>query len=104
MPVTRIGTASKHDRPDLVGLIASELSTTPPPPNQDSPDIREEEIRHSPRMIVTVVWNKWRGVDETFRAPIILDAYERARGVDEAMRIAAALGVTPEEAKSLGIA
>ena len=67
------------------------------------PYIIEESIRNSDRVQVHVIWQNWRSVREDQRSYAILDAYERAFGADAAQRVIVALGVTPEEAKGLGI-
>ena len=66
------------------------------------PNIIEGQIRNTDRLEVYVVWEGWVGVSEEHRTNAILDAYREGqpKKID---RIVIALGVTPEEAKNLGI-
>jgi len=51
-----------------------------------------------------VVWSRWKDVSPTDRSDVILDAFEEIRGKEELVRIAAAIGLTPAEARAEGIA
>jgi hypothetical protein len=67
------------------------------------PHIIEGTLRHSDRLELWVVWTRWSGVREEHRTAAILDAYEKSFGVEKAQRVVIALGVTPEEARELGV-
>lgn len=109
MPVHRYGVESRHDRDDLVGLLAGELLADQgrPPVHYDSPDdapsIYIDEGKMSDSLRITVVWSCWFDVPEVQRAAIILDAFDKAGRKSERDRISVALGVTPEEADALGM-
>ena len=65
--------------------------------------IVEEEVRLSNNFRVYVSWDDWASVPETERSEIILEAYKQAKGVPEMLRISVAMGLTPLEAKQLGV-
>lgn len=67
------------------------------------PVIIEEQMRGSDRLRVYVIWPRWSTVREDHRSEAILDAYEREQGREVARRIVIALGLTPDEAKELGV-
>jgi hypothetical protein len=54
----------------------------------DYPRIIEEDDRLSQNMHVYVLWEAWGSVSERERSEIILEAYERARGKVEMLRVA----------------
>jgi hypothetical protein len=71
--------------------------------DEKAPVIIEEQMANSDRLRVYVKWAQWSGIREDHRTAAIFDAYERNFGREYARRIVIALGVTPEEAKDLGI-
>ena len=102
--------ASNHD--SLVGAIVRELSAPQVQTLSQAavgldpyrlPCIIEGTIRNSDRLEVYVIWTDWSGVREEHRTAAILDAYERTKP-DQARKVVIALGVTPDEAKELGVA
>jgi len=99
--------APNHD--DLVGAITTEF-TSPPKSNIQKraaqfciPHIIEAVIRNTDRLEVYVVWDKWSGIPEEHRTNAILDAYKKAPDPGKVNRVVIALGVTPDEARNLGI-
>lgn len=103
MPVIKKRLGSKdhpaHDR--LVSELMRHLNEEPGLP--DFPKIFEEDVRLSDNIRVVVAWNDWSSVPETERAEIILEAYKGAKGIPAMLRISSAMGLTPLEAKQLGI-
>jgi len=87
----------------LVRTLVQELQNPQEPGTSGAPDIREESQRHSSRVHVYVIWDRWADVRETDRGAIILDAFEQAFDQQRAMQIAVAMGVTHAEAQNLGI-
>jgi hypothetical protein len=95
----------------LVHAIAAELKNPEPVTlakevlglRYEKPYIIEGTFRHSDRLEVWVVWTRWAGVREEHRTAAILDAYEEAFGQGKSKQVVVAIGVTPEEAKNLGI-
>ncbi len=69
----------------------------------NGPDILEQRVRNSDRLHVYVIWNKWADVREEQRSAAILDAYTRHFGDEKMRQMSIAMGLTPDEAKSLGI-
>jgi ferritin len=63
------------------------------------PHIIEEEQTYGNSMHVSVIWDKWENVGHNERGPIILDAYLKARGDQEMLRIALPMGFTRREAE-----
>ena len=101
MPIHRYGFESRHERSDLVDLLAEELRE----------DIHGEgPSRRAPegapdiyiRLYVSVIWSLWENVPETQRPAIILDAFQKAGRRSETSKIAVAMGLTPHEARALG--
>lgn len=97
MPVKRERAKPPHSHPELVEALANELVANSPKPTRDIPDIREEEQTYGGRLHVTVLWEKWAGVPQSERGPIILDAYRTAKGELEMLKITLAQGFTIEE-------
>jgi len=103
MPVIRKRLGPKdhpeHDRfvAELVRHLAGESGLPA------FPRIVEEDVRLSDNFRVYVSWDEWASVPETERSEIILEAYKQARGVSEMLRISVAMGLTPLEAKQLGL-
>jgi hypothetical protein len=103
MPVINRNAAPRHQHPELVEALATELGKqSEQQENADDPIIYQEAQRNSNSLHVTVLWQRWAGVPNEQRGAIILDAYEKAKK-DTLDRIAFALGVTADEAKVLGI-
>lgn len=109
MPVHKYGLHAKHNRADLVDVIAEELRAdmhNRPSSQVDPPEIfieEQKDFRGSTYMHVWVMWDKWRDVLETQRAGIIIDAFEAAGRKADVERITVAMGLTHEEADALGI-
>jgi len=50
-----------------------------------------------------VIWSKWAGLEQTVRSRIILDAYIEWKNEAEAQNVTVSMGLTPEEAKNMGL-
>ena len=90
----------------LVGCLVKEFSKKMSQlalATESDPVIIEEQMRNSDRLQVYVIWAAWSDVQEEHRSAAILDAYERHFRQVYASRIVIALGLTPPEAKKLGI-
>lgn len=104
MAVKRIQEPSRHNHPELVDLLAQELTASANQPGTDVPLIIEETRRHGNNLHVTVVWDRWDSVrDKAERGAVILDAYSQAGKKDDLGRITLALGLTKAEAETLGL-
>lgn len=53
---------------------------------------------------VYVVWDDWQTMNQIERSEVIVDAYEKAFGTDEALNVTLAMGLTSDEARRMGIA
>ena len=104
MAVKRIQEPSRHNRPDLVDVLAEELATPTKQASLEVPLIIEETRRFGNNLHVTVVWDRWDSVrDKAERGAVILDAYSQAGKKDDLGRITLALGLTKAEAETLGL-
>lgn len=97
MPVKRTTARPAHTHPKLVEGLVSELRHPSDRSGAGIPDIMEEEQTFGDRLHVTVVWDRWQGVDHSQRGPVILDAYREVKGDAEMLRITLAQGFTMEE-------
>jgi hypothetical protein len=98
MPVTHLQ-QPPDEHPVLVAevvrvLVAAQSGAAPIP---GEPDITIEDVKHSNSLHVTVIWDKWAGIDPETRGKVILDAFAKARGEGEMLRITLALGLTRDE-------
>lgn len=102
MPVIKRKLRAEHpDHQKLVDELVRHLKDEPDLP--ELPRIIEEDDRLSNNMHVYVLWDAWNSVTERERSEIILEAYKKARGQEEMLRVTIAMGVTPLEAKNLGL-
>lgn len=92
-----------HSHGDLKALLAEELRRDSPEGAPEAPYIVIEEIPNSGNLHVTVVWDRWQGIDPEERGRVILEAYGEAKGEADMHRITMAMGVTREEAQRLNI-
>lgn len=103
MPVIkkRLGPRSHPQHDQFVAELARHLQGGANLP--EFPKIVEEDVRLSDNFRVYVSWDDWASVPDPERSEIILEAYKQARGVREMLRISVAMGMTPLEARQLGI-
>ncbi len=87
--------------PELVKLLAQEIHH---PSASIGPRIIEQKSRGLDRYHVSVIWDRWAGVDPADRADVILEAYVQAKSELEMLRISLAIGLTPDEAVKLRVA
>ena len=73
-----------------------------PPPVYIEPPIRIERQDHSFDHIL-VVWQDWAEMTTAERSQIIVNAYQQARGLDAALKITFAMGLTDLEKQRMGI-
>ena len=109
MPVHRYGLHSRHNREDLVEVIAKDLRAEMEgreikyKPPGSGPEIYIEWFEDSNRLHVHVIWSAWKDVPEIQRPAVILDAFDASGREGDRDRISVAMGLTPEEADLLGI-
>jgi hypothetical protein len=87
--------AEKTLRAELVDELTN-------PKQSGEPDIVIERPNPSTSHLF-VIWSKWSELEQIVRSRIILDAYEEAVGDQEALKVTVAMGLTPSEAKALGV-
>lgn len=102
MPVVRRGPSNRHPEHDaLVDELVRHLKDEPNLP--EVPRIIEETVPLSPSIRVYVLWDEWKSVRDVERSEIILEAYDKARGREDMLKISVASGLTPLEAQQLGL-
>lgn len=94
------------------------LKKTGVPSEGDLRKILEEEFEHpkesgEPEIIIErpargtthlyVIWARWADLEQVVRSRIILDAFQTAKGDEEMFQVTVSMGLTPEEAKRIGI-
>jgi hypothetical protein len=50
------------------------------------------------------IWSRFEGLEQIVRSRIILDAFREVRGEPEALNVTVSMGLTPDEARRMGIA
>jgi hypothetical protein len=75
----------------------------PSPGRYAEPIIYEVDPGGNEPIHLYVVWKKWEGVNPTDRSDVILDAFESVRGKKQVVRVALANGLTPDEARGIGL-
>ena len=50
-----------------------------------------------------VIWNEWGHLSQRRRSEMVMEIYEEVRGRAAALNVTYAMGLTPDEAKNLGI-
>lgn len=98
MPVYRHPENGPANRNELVCELTHEWTGQT---SHNEPIIIVNEMGQTRTLHVLVVWEAWRGVAETVRSSIIMDAYERGFP-DAEPRISIALGLTMDEATAMG--
>lgn len=88
--------------PDDAALQA-ELEAELTSPKEAGEPVIVIERPHPTTVHLFVIWSKFIGVDQAVRSTIILDSYAAVKGVHEAQKVTVAMGLTPDEAKKMGI-
>ena len=101
MPVRDIKPSFFEEHTELVRLLAAEWSN--PNPSAAEPVIGIERGLDGLPAHVYVVWSKWEYVDRVERSEIVMEAATIALSPEEVNNITIAMGLTPEEAPSMGI-
>lgn len=68
------------------------------------PEILEETDPAGRVVHVYVIWDEWRDLDQQQRSELITDAFIAVRGQAAILDLTVAMGLTPEEAKRMGLA
>jgi len=72
------------------------------PKRHGEPDIVIEKPYPS-TVHLYVIWKKWSNLEQMDRSRIILDAFTKVKGEEEANRVTVAMGLTHKEADALGV-
>ncbi len=103
MPYKLIEPEPLAEYPGLVEDLAEELRLQRPDGPADAPFIVEEKTPRHDFLHVRVIWDRWAGVPGEDRGRVIMDAYQRVQGTETVLKINSVLGLTPAEAKKLGV-
>jgi hypothetical protein len=73
-----------------------------------NPSDREEPVivverPHPSTIHLYAIWSKFEPLEQTVRSRIILDAFETVRGKEESLKVTVSMGLTPAEAKRMGV-
>jgi hypothetical protein len=88
---------------ELEERLVQEL-TTPIQDPSAQPIVIAEPPGDGPITRLFVIWDEWAPLSQQDRSEIIMDAYVRAKGQGDAVRISVAMGLTAAEAARMGIA
>ncbi len=69
-----------------------------------APEIVEETNAAQKLVHVYVIWDDWADIDAQTRSEMIVDALQEVRGTAAVLDLSIAMGLTPAEAKRIGIA
>ena len=91
------------ERQTLVAELAKEIQDPRPIGQPIVLEKRPTGPTGTQSIITNVIWDRWDECPRELRADIILEAYERALGVEDREKITLALGVTVPEAAAMGL-
>lgn len=102
MPVYDIspGRAAEHDV--LVDRLASEWASGNSG-NAEPVILLERDRKNSRPLHVYVIWSQWEDLDRTERSEIIMEAADKHLQEEDVLSITIAMGLTPDEAKLMGL-
>ena len=104
MPVIQRKPSRQHPEHDaLVRELVRHLAPAADDELPAFPRIVEEAVPLSRALRVFVLWDRWGSVRDIERSEIILEAYDKARGREEMLKISVASGLTPTDAQRLGL-
>jgi hypothetical protein len=87
---------------DLMPVLQNEFEH--PSDNAENPVIiGEPPDPTKPIDRLYVIWDAWDDLDLRERSELIMDAYTAAKGVEAAMKISVAMGLTTKEARRMNI-
>lgn len=88
--------------PQIVQSLAQEFARY----NEEDTEYRQPLIsidRPAERTHLLVIWDDWHTFSQQERSSLIMDAYQKAYGENEAREVSVAMGLTQDEAAQLGI-
>jgi hypothetical protein len=101
MPVKPFGASRPVAWTQLASRLAQEWKS--PNPSAPEPVILEDRNAQQDVVHVYVVWSDWSHLDRAQRGEIIMDAAEKVMPLSQVLKIAIAMGLTPDEADRFGI-
>ncbi|HTW93884.1 MAG TPA: hypothetical protein VMD30_03755 [Tepidisphaeraceae bacterium] len=101
MPVYEMKPKRSSEHWELVKELAEEWSRKDS--GNTEPKIFIERTRDGKLAHVYVIWSKWDGREWGERSEIVMDAAQKALPEQEVLNITIAMGVTPDEARRMGI-
>lgn len=102
MPLARIVHAVDPQHQALQDKLVQEWGH--PQEGNAEPIIIEDRQGRSGPVHVYVIWREWALLDQIERSEIIMNACEQVRGIDSALEVTVAMGLTAQEAKRMRIA
>ena len=76
---------------------------TQPQDAEPEPVIIEDFVTEQHAYHIYVIWGEWDGLGQRERSDIIINAYGVTHKPEELLQVTVAMGLTPEEAKHMGI-
>ena len=104
MPIGRLIEERDAEYVRLLTALSDEWAR--PHPDRAEPVIIETTDPMRPAQTPThlyVIWSDWRDLSQRLRSEMLLEAYTNVKGVNLARNVILALGLTPEEAKNVGL-
>lgn len=98
---TNTRVADQHQ--DLLNRLLAEWQHPQPSENAEPVIIEERPGNHDRVNHLYVVWGDWGDLSPLERSRLILQAFEQYRGRDLAASVTLAMGLTPGEARQMGI-
>ena len=95
-----VGESSLFSNSLLVDALTQEF--THPSTENVEPYFSIERTKFGAKSHIVVIWERWRELSHQERSSIILEAYEKWKGVGAALEVSVAMGLTPDEARRLG--
>jgi hypothetical protein len=83
--------------------LREELERELQAPSQALEPIIVVERPHASTIHLFGIWSKFEPLEQLVRSRILLDAFEAVRGKEEALKVTVSMGLTPDEARRLGI-
>lgn len=112
MPVGHLIKDVAPEVADLTNILTAEWragkSGTPYPRGVSAPVLIEDEQplrfgRGSSPVRLYVIWDAWGDLTQQQRSEIVMNAYEATHDVPDILRITLAMGLTPSEARRMGL-
>lgn len=84
---------------ELRGQLEAELRN----PTDNPEPVIVVEHPHPATTHLFAIWSRFDGLEQIVRSRILLDAFKAVRGEAEALNVTVSMGLTPVEARRMGI-